>query len=590
MKYRSFILPVAALVLCFLPALAPAYLVTLANYIGIYSLVVLGLVLLTGVGGMTSFGHAAFLGIGAYTTAVLTANYGLSPWVGLAAAVGVVALLAAAIGAITLRLSGHYLPLCTIAWGISIYYLFANIPGLGGHTGLQGIPPVSFFGYQLEEGSQIYYLILAFLAMSLLASRNLLDSRSGRIIRALRTSAPMAESFGANTAAVRLKVFVFSALLAGAAGWLYAHQVRFVNPTPFGLNAGIEFLFMAVVAGTGNVVGAVVGAVLITLTKQWLQSVLPALFGHNGDYEIVFFGILVVLLLQKSPAGLGPYLRKLIGSGARRLDTNLARALPEPAWTTAARTTEPLLKVTQAEKRFGGLVAVNKVSFEVYPAEIIGLIGPNGAGKSTMFNLITGVLPPSSGQFSFAGDDITGKSARQIANLGIGRTFQHVQLVPEMSVEENIALGGYLRADRGFVASIVGLDRAQEESLRAEARKLGELVGLADQLHIEAGALSLGAQRIVEIARALMMSPRLLLLDEPAAGLRYGEKQKLAELLQKLRGTGMAVLLVEHDMEFVMGLVDRLVVMEYGQTISTGTPSVVREDPRVIEAYLGAAA
>lgn len=590
MKYRSIGLSLAALLLLALPEIVPPFVVTLANYIGIYSLVVLGLGLLTGVAGMTSFGQAAFMGVGAYATAVLTASYGLSPWVGLVAAILVSAAVAAGIGALTLRLSGHYLPLCTIAWGISIYYLFANIPGLGGHTGLQGIPPISLFSFSFEEGGRIYYLVLVTVALAMWGARNVLDSRVGRVIRALRTSAPMVESFGANTANARLQVFIFSALLAAVAGWLYAHQLRFVNPTPFGLSTGIEFLFMAVVAGTGNVVGAVIGALAITLTKQWLQNLLPSLFGQTGNFEVVFFGALIILLLHRSPAGLGPLLRRLIGSDTRKHSGTGATPLKQPSWSGSRSSAGSLLQVKQAEKRFGGLIAVNKVSFDVKPAEIVGLIGPNGAGKSTMFNLITGVLPPTDGTFVYQGQDISGFSARQIANLGIARTFQHVQLVADMSVEENIAIGGFLRAKRGFVASLFGADRSEEEGLRSEARAMAELVGLTNELAHEAGALSLGSQRIVEIARALMMSPKILLLDEPAAGLRYGEKQKLAALLRKLKANGVAILIVEHDMEFVMGLVDRLVVMEYGQTIAIGEPAKVRDDPRVIEAYLGAAA
>lgn len=588
MKNRLVVMGLVALALLALPAYVPPFMVTLVNYIGIYSLVALGLVLLTGVAGMTSFGQAAFMGVGAYSTAVLTASFGLSPWLGLLAAIVVTGAVAALIGAITLRLSGHYLPLCTIAWGISIYYLFANVPGLGGHTGLQGIPPITAFSFSFEQSGRMYYLILAVVALSMLGARNVLDSRAGRIIRTLRTSAPMAESFGANTASSRIQVFVFAALLSAVAGWLYVHQLRFVNPTPFGLNAGNEFLFMAVVAGTGSILGAVVGALGITLAKQWLQNVLPVLFGQNGNFEIVFFGALIIFLLQRSPAGLGPVLRRFLGSGMRRNDTRHAASLAKPTWVRSTDTSKPLLEVTQAEKRFGGLIAVNKVSFNVQAAEIVGLIGPNGAGKSTMFNLITGVLPPTSGRFVYQGQDISGSSARDIANLGIARTFQHVQLVADMSVEENIAIGGHLRGKQGLVASLFGADRAQELSLRKEARAMAEMVGLSGQLDQEAGSLSLGAQRIVEIARALMMSPKILLLDEPAAGLRYGEKQKLSALLKELRASGVSILIVEHDMEFVMGLVDQLVVMEYGQTISTGKPEAVREDPRVIEAYLGA--
>jgi branched-chain amino acid transport system permease protein len=546
----------------------------------------MGLVLLTGVGGLTSFGQAAFCGFGAYTTALLTTAYGLSPWLTLPLSLIVSGGAAVLLGLITVRLSGHYLPLGTIAWGLSLYYIFSKIALLGRNDGISSIPPLAIGNFQLLDIGRIYYAIWIAVFIAAVLTLNLLDSRTGRAIRALRRGHVAAESFGVSTARAKLFVFIYAAVLAGLSGWLYAHFQRAVNPTPFGIDAGIEYLFIAVVGGAGHVWGAVLGAAIVTVLKYVLQDTLPALFQTHLQLETIVFGMLLVLLLQVAPSGVWPRLAALLPPSLRARD-GTGGALPQRDKRGEART---LLAVRNLTRRFGGLVAVNDVSFDVTAGQILALIGPNGAGKSTTFNMITGVLQPTSGTILLDGKRIDEATPQAIARLGVARTFQHVKLVPDMSVEENVALGAYLRGHSSALASMLRLDRADEAALRNEARTQLARVGLADAAHLPAASLPLGQQRLVEIARALGNDPILLLLDEPAAGLRHREKTELAGLLRKLRDEGVTVVLVEHDMGFVMDIAERIVVLDFGTRIAEGTADEVRTNPAVIAAYLGVAA
>ena len=577
----------------------PEFTVVVMSYIGLYSIVAVGLVMLTGVGGMTSFGQAAFVGIGAYATAwactspaavqALSGWVGMGglPWVGLVLGLVLTFIVAWALGSVTLKLSGHYLPLCTIAWSLSLYYLFGNMQFLGGQTGITGVPPLTIAGYSLADPRVLGVLIWAVLLASMWVMSNLLDSREGRAIRALKGGRVMAESMGVDTAHYRIKLFVLAALLAAISGRLYAHRQRFVNPSPFNLNIGIEYLFMAVVGGAGHLWGAVLGATVITLLKQKLQDVLPSLLGTSGNFAVVVFGLLMIFVLQRFADGMWPTLQRLSSRLLRPSKVSPPKSAAVLEQHTLPASGSVILEAKNVTKRFGGLVANNDVSMSIKAGEVHALIGPNGAGKSTFFNMISGVDDPTEGQVRLM-DKVMGKSpSRDFAALGLGRTFQHVRLLGQRSVVENVALGAHRRAHKGWIASMLRLDRGEEAALLAEARRQIERCGLGAFADVPAASLALGQQRIVEIARALAGQPAVLLLDEPAAGLRHLEKRALADLLTQLRAEGLGILVVEHDMEFVMNLADRITVLEFGTVIAEGTPKEIQNNQRVLDAYLG---
>jgi branched-chain amino acid transport system permease protein len=561
--------------------LSPTYYVGLVAVAGINAIVVLGLAFLLATGQL-SLGHAAFLGLGAYASSLLTLRFGVPPLVAIPASTALCAAIGWFLGKLTLGMKGHYLPLATLAYGMAISTCFvAEIDLTGGASGLTGIPALNIFGMSMEARGMAT-VIWAIVLVVFLAYRRIYRSRVGRIARALKSNGMMASAFGADVARVKTQVFVMSAALGGLAGSLYAYYMQFLSPSSFSLGASINLLIMTVLGGVAHPLGALLGVVFFNLLELTGQHVIANVLGLPGQVESMVLGAVLIIALLKWPNGLLTWAG--LSNSYDVVDGDF------PATATREEASAATLSATAVTKRFGGLTALSEVTVDIPARTITGLIGPNGAGKSTLFNVMTGVFPASSGSVTVSGQPLPG-SLRKVISCGIARTFQHVQLVQELDVLQNVLIGGYIRGKSGLLSAAIGADRHEESQMIAEALAALRRVGLSEIANTRISELPLGSQRLVEIARALMARPSLLLLDEPAAGLRAPEKQRLSQLLQSLRDDdGMTVLIVEHDMELMMGCADYLFVLNYGSLLAQGAPHEVQRNPDVVHAYLGAQA
>ncbi len=568
-------------------------------FIGLASLLAVGVTLLGGAAGQVSLGQAAFYGIGAYVSALTTMRLGLTPWVALPLSAGIAALVAFLIGAPILMLRGHYLALGTLALNIVIDVLIRNVQDLtGGPTGLTGIPPFRIAGTALAGDRIFYFATWGLVLLALWLGRNLVASRIGRALAAVRASEVVAGTLGINPSYYKARVFALSAALAGVAGSLYVHYLSFVSPSPFAFEYSIALLVMSVIGGIHHLPGAVLGAAIVTLLREALRDLMPRFFrgGASAEYEIVVFGLLLASVVILAPGGAWPLLVRLLrleppksmvprpapiegGAG-----TDVPRAI---SFGPARQACEVLLDVAAVEKHFGGLMAVNRLSFQVHAGEIYAVIGPNGAGKTTVFNLISSILRPTGGTIRLGGTRVDALPAYQVAAMGVARTFQTPRVFADLSVLDNVLVGMHRHLRAGFLPSMLHLARHEEGVAAGLALDGLRRVGLADQATLRASALPFGGQRLLEVARALVTRPRLLLLDEPASGLSAAERHGLVTLIRQIRAAGVTVLLVEHDVRLVMGLADRVLVLNYGERIAEDAPGEVQRDPRVIAAYLG---
>uniref|UniRef100_UPI0037DA5BA2 branched-chain amino acid ABC transporter ATP-binding protein/permease n=1 Tax=Variovorax sp. TaxID=1871043 RepID=UPI0037DA5BA2 len=561
---------------------ASTYYVGLVAVVGVNAIVVMGLGFLMATG-QISLGHAAFLGLGAYGSALLTARWGVPVLLAIPCATALCAAVGYVLARLTLQLKGHYLPLATLAYGMAISVCFvAAIELTGGASGLTGVKPLSVFGWVFDTRSTAT-LIWVVVALLLVGYRRIYRGRVGRVARALKSNGVMVSAFGVDVPATRTRIFVLSAALGGLAGALYACYMQFLSPSTFSLGASINLLIMAVLGGVAGPMGAILGAIFFTVIELSAQKLIANVLNLPGQVETMVFGVMLIVMLLKWPHGLLSWARLGEGGSGARDDARPV-AVPVPASRMRAPVSLVAHNVT---KKFGGLTALADVSVAIPGAAITGLIGPNGAGKSTLFDVLTQVYSATSGSVSFNGKPLPSTS-QEVVRQGIARTFQHVQLVQDLDVLRNVLIGGYVNGRAGLLSSAFGRDRAEEARLMDEALAALRRVGLLELAGVKVSELPLGSQRMVEVARALMARPALLLLDEPAAGLRAPEKERLARLLQSLRDEdGMTVLIVEHDMELVMGCADYLFVLNFGKLLAQGTPAQVRSNPEVIDAYLG---
>jgi branched-chain amino acid transport system permease protein len=472
-------------------------------------------------------------------------------------------------------------------------------------------------GVPLNTDLRYYYLVWAFALGVIFLSRNIVDSRVGRALRAIHGSESAAAALGVHTARYKVSVFALSAVFASLAGSLYAHYLLFVNPPPFSFKFSIELLVMVMIGGLAHIWGALFGAALITILGESLRATIPLLMGHaSGEYEIIAFGLILMATMIALPEGLWPWLtatadrlnrgRKAenpghvpgsVGANGFAAPTASAREGTQAGLSISSlqgqarhgEPPDPILEVERLSKAFAGLQALSHVSFAVHPREILAIIGPNGAGKTTLFNVIAGALPPSGGTVRFLGQPIQHLASNRIATNGLIRTFQNVRLFANMTVRENVMVGLHHRTRAGMAAAALRLpwEQTEERAIRSEAGRLLVMTGLGGLADIAAANLPFGQQRVVEVTRALAADPTILLLDEPGAGLSAGERERLRDLVRRIRASGVTVLLVEHDMDLVMDLADRIVVLNYGEKIAEGTPAEIQNNPEVVAAYLG---
>jgi branched-chain amino acid transport system ATP-binding protein len=536
-------------------AYANSYYVFIMATLALTAITGIGLNILLGLTGQVSFGHVGFYAIGAYVVAILSTTAKLDFWITLPIAVALSGAVGALLALPALRVKGPYLAMITIAFGFVVENGASEWRGLtGGQNGIMGVPTIKAFGTALGERG-VALLAIAFCALLTYGFWRLAKSQWGSAMRAVKDSETAAESVGLNPVAIKTLAFALSAACAGLAGALFAPLSGFVTPSTFAFLQSILFVLVVIVGGAGTVSGPLVGAAIVVL--------LPEALAGLAEYRLLFFGALMLVVLWLAPEGIVGEVQKWIRRRTRSVPASSPGELQR-------RTETRSLQISGLTIAFGGVKAATNVSFDARPGEVTSLIGPNGAGKTTVLNMLGGFYRPQSGEIRLEKNPIQDKAAWRIAREGVARTYQTTQLFGSLTVLENLVIASPARA---------GTEK--------EAEALLAFVGYRGDMHARASDLPHVDRRLVEIARALATRPAVLLLDEPAAGLSRADKEQLAALMRRIAQSGIAVLLVEHDMAIVMGISDRVVVLDAGTPIASGTPQQVQQDPAVREAYLG---
>jgi branched-chain amino acid transport system permease protein len=550
----------------------------------VFAIGAVGLNIITGYAGYVSLGQGAFVGLGAYVVGICVNDIGGSPWVWIPVAGLVAGAVAALLGVVAMRARGHSFVILTIAFLFLLQLLATNWDSLTNGTGGITLPiPTWSVDYQYWP---FYYSLMGLLAVSLLASWWIRRNKFGMGLIAIREDEDKAATVGVSTPTYKILAFALSAVFVGMAGGVYGYYIAFIDPLGmFNILLSVQIILSLLLGGRATLWGPVLGAFVI----EWLNETSNNEFG-GGNARLLIFGGLLALVVLFMPEGVIPTANRWIErwrargtaalAGERLTGIDLRERSAPPAAAPAA-SAEPLLEVKGLDKRFGGVHAVDGASFAVPDGSITALIGPNGSGKTTVFNLIGGTMAAQAGEVWFAGQRIDGNPPWQRAHMGLGRTFQITRLFPDMTVLENV-----VAPLREFHLRLLGANAVSGREA-ARAVELLEFVGMRKYRDVRASALSYGQQKLVELAQILMLDPKLIMLDEPAGGINPTLIERIGEMIRELNARGKTFLIVEHNMPFVLGLCNPILVLASGQTIASGTADEVQRDPKVLDAYLG---